>query len=150
MNRIPFIIAVLIFCAGIGFSNAEVYKWVDKDGVEHFSDYKTDIPEGTPFEAQDETLFDPAADAARQKQDQKTMEAVNKEESEMISETKKEDEQAAQRNKAEAPAPTVIVEDEDDDDAYWRDHEARREKELHDTNKAQEHRGVEHPAVRHE
>jgi len=38
MNRILFILAVLIFCAGIGLSNAELYKWVDKEGNVHYSD----------------------------------------------------------------------------------------------------------------
>lgn len=149
MNRIPLIIAVLTFCVGIGFSNAEVYKWVDKDGVEHFSDYKTDIPPGTPFEAHDETLFDPAADAKREAQDKKTMEAVDQEEDQMISETKREDEQAAQREKAEKPASTVIEKEGDDnDDIYWRDHERRRAGELNERDQF-EHNENEHNEIEH-
>jgi len=151
MNRILFIVAILIFCVGIGFSNAELYKWVDKDGVEHVSDYESDVPPGTPVETAPEVAYDPAADAKRKAQDKKTMEAVDQEEDQMISETKKQDEQAAQSEKPAAPstqAPTVIIDDNDEE--YWDEHEARREKELHDTNRLNETVGEDHPNVRYE
>jgi uncharacterized protein DUF4124 len=146
MNRIIFIIVVMIFCAGIGFSYAELYKWVDKDGVEHFSNdpSPSDIPPDTSVETADETLYDPAADAEREKQDKKTMKAVNSEEAAMEKASQKADEQAAQ---PPAPAPSVVGEDED---VYWDEHDARREKELHDKDKLNEPHNEKHPEVRHE
>ena len=128
------IIAGIVIFGCIGMTNAEVYKWIDKDGVERFSNFESDIPPGIPFEEHNEVIFDPTADAEREKHDKKVMEAVDKEEAEMMKEEQSEEEQAVQKEKSEVPAPTVIVEEEDEDD-YWREHEARREKELHDTNK---------------
>jgi hypothetical protein len=161
MSRIPFIIAILVFCAGIGMSNAELYKWVDKNGVEHVSDYETDVPPDTLVETEPEIAYDPAADAKREAQDQKIMEAADNEEDQMIRETNKEDEQAAQAEKPVTPAPaTVIVEegddvyyDEDGEDAYYDEHDALREEELHDTNRLNEPAEPAdegHPEVRYE
>jgi len=145
MKRIILIIVLMVFCAGFNVSTAELYKWVDKDGVEHFSNDPSGIPPDTSVEAADEILYDPAADAEREKQDKKTMKAVNAEASEMERASQKADEQAAQPT---TPAPPVVV--EEDDDGYYRDHEARRKKELRDTNKLNDPGHKTHPKAHHE
>ena len=142
MNRIIFIIVVMVFCAGINVSNAELYKWVDKDGVEHFSNDSSDIPSDTSVETADEILFDPAADAEREKQDKKTMEAVDKEEVGMERASQKEDEQPAQ---PATPAPTVVVEDEDEYYDYYDAHEARRERALRKKDRLNDSGRIKHP-----
>lgn len=146
MNRIIFIIVLLVFCAGIGLSNAELYEWVDKDGVKHFSNDESDVPPAISFETEDEIPYDPEADALREKQDKKKMEAVNAEEAEINRVSENADEQAPQ---TAAPASTVIIEEDHYHDGY-QDHERLRERELNDADKLNEPVHEMHPEVHHE
>jgi hypothetical protein len=115
MARILYIVVLLVFCAGISLSDAELYKWVDEDGIEHFSNSKPKVSPDTPVETEPEIPFDAAADAERQEQDNKIMEAVNLEKIKMESEDKKTEKQPVQ---TESLAPTVIVEDDNDNQDY--------------------------------
>ena len=47
-------VAILFLTLTIGISSAEIYKWVDENGVTHFSDAPTrEIPESTEVETDD-------------------------------------------------------------------------------------------------
>ena len=48
------IVAVLFLTLTFGISSAEIYKWIDENGVTHFSDAPTrDVPDSTEVEDDD-------------------------------------------------------------------------------------------------
>ena len=44
MKTKTMILVILIQILALGISSAEIYKWVDKNGVTHYSDSPTEIP----------------------------------------------------------------------------------------------------------
>jgi hypothetical protein len=147
MNRILFVVYLLIFCAGIGLSDAKLYQWVDKDGVEHFSNSIPENPPNSMVETEQEIPYDAQADAEREKQDKKTMEAVNSEEAAMENESKRAEEPAAT---PATSSPPVIIEEGEHFHDVDENPDAHREETLHDTNRLEESEHKMHPEIRHE
>lgn len=78
MNRMWIVLALLVAIAVVSPAGAEVYSWVDADGVRHFSNFPP--PDTTPgVAAIEERPYDAAADRERTAADRATMERIYQE-----------------------------------------------------------------------
>ena len=78
MNRIFPVIILLVWVAAAAPAGADVYSWIDADGVRHFSN--TPPPDTTAgVTSMEERPYDAAADQARSAADRATLERIRQE-----------------------------------------------------------------------
>jgi len=134
MKSIIFVLFLLVFCTGIGFSNAELYEWEDQDGVVHFSNSEVEVPPDTPVETEKEIPHDPTADAKSKKHEKKSPDAE-------VSAMPTEPKQAVKS--VEKPTTPSHYE-------VYRDHDVLREKAVRDTKRQEQSEHKNHPEIPHE
>lgn len=87
MQRILYMITIAVLCFITTPSSAEVYRWVDKQGVQHFSDVPPESGVVGGVEKEPEIPYDAKADEARNAQDKVVMDKMMSEEAKQISGT---------------------------------------------------------------
>jgi hypothetical protein len=84
MHRIIYIISVFVLCFSSVPSFAEMYRWVDEEGVQHFSDAPPESGVVGEVEKAPEIPYDAKADEARNAHDKKVMDEIMSQESQSI------------------------------------------------------------------
>lgn len=85
MQRILYMITIAVLCFSTTPSSAEIYRWVDKQGVQHFSDVPPESGVVGDVEKDPEIPYDAKADEARNAQDKVVMDKIMSEEAKQIS-----------------------------------------------------------------
>lgn len=98
MNAVAKICVALLLATVAATAWAGVYRWVDKNGVVHFSD--SPPPSGAKLVAVDSTSTDPAAVAARKQALQKQVTAYQKQRQKSAAATAKAEQKQQQREEA--------------------------------------------------
>jgi len=85
MYRKLYIIAVAAFCLSAVPCSAEMYHWVDKQGIQHFSDVPPESGVVGDVQQSPEIPYDAKADEARNAKDKAAMDKIMSEESQETS-----------------------------------------------------------------
>lgn len=126
MKKISLLTALLIFFFLPNLTFAEIYSWIDENGVKHFSNEPP--PEGVKILNQTKEIkTDKAKDRQREESDKQYMQKLEQESREGDRAPPKTENTAPESDKPD----TVIIQEGDDDDTFHRNRIDRRVKKKH-------------------
>lgn len=127
MKKLSILAALLTFFFIPHLTFAEIYSWIDENGVKHFSNEPP--PEGVKILNQTKEIkTDKAKDRQREESDKQYMQKLEQESREGDKVSQKTENTAPESDK---PDTVIIQEADDDDDTFHRNRIDRRVKKKH-------------------